>query len=439
MTSVPSVPIINIKPKASLNQLEFYWSPPQDSGTNNFTPNTIASLKFWLDANDDTTITRKPSSQYISQITEKVSQTVFTTVETGDFLMAQPASIGSNQSLWFNNQFADNVFLQGTFNMPNTGSAMMLFTAKTQALQTWRGLFGTNVSNGLTFEYINGLSNKMAPGLTNVGNGNPEITVTPGTTYLIYFSWDSDNYTSVGLFGQSPIGGNLPYEPIAPTSVLRIGTDTGTNVHMNLGELLFFDTNLNSSDRQRMEGYLAWKWGLTSQLPLDHPYKTNDPRTGAAPIQGYTLTCPELSFSETYGANISYALVTENVQNVTDYYFSLSAYNLNGSGPNANFLVTQAGIMPTNPTNMFVFPINSTTFNITWNFSKDDPLEADTKWFVISAVSSNNTILRSARGHERRHVLQITTPGAYKVIVYAVNDVGYSYAVNQNSSNITVN
>ena len=29
--------------------------------------------------------------------------------------------------------------------------------------------------------------------------------------------------------------------------------------------------------RQRIEGYLAHKWGLTANLPADHPYKTNAP------------------------------------------------------------------------------------------------------------------------------------------------------------------
>ena len=29
--------------------------------------------------------------------------------------------------------------------------------------------------------------------------------------------------------------------------------------------------------RQKIEGYLAHKWGLTANLPVDHPYKTNPP------------------------------------------------------------------------------------------------------------------------------------------------------------------
>jgi hypothetical protein len=33
----------------------------------------------------------------------------------------------------------------------------------------------------------------------------------------------------------------------------------------------------NISNFEKAEGYLAWKWGLTSLLPSSHPYKTVKP------------------------------------------------------------------------------------------------------------------------------------------------------------------
>jgi hypothetical protein len=38
------------------------------------------------------------------------------------------------------------------------------------------------------------------------------------------------------------------------------------------------------ADRQRHEGYLAHKWGLTANLPNDHPYKNNAPKYGLGGI-----------------------------------------------------------------------------------------------------------------------------------------------------------
>jgi hypothetical protein len=34
---------------------------------------------------------------------------------------------------------------------------------------------------------------------------------------------------------------------------------------------------MDISEQQKIEGFLANKWGLTADLPLDHPYKNNAP------------------------------------------------------------------------------------------------------------------------------------------------------------------
>ena len=40
-----------------------------------------------------------------------------------------------------------------------------------------------------------------------------------------------------------------------------------------IGEILVFDGIMPISQRQQIEGYLAWKWGLASKLPFYHPFK----------------------------------------------------------------------------------------------------------------------------------------------------------------------
>ena len=37
-----------------------------------------------------------------------------------------------------------------------------------------------------------------------------------------------------------------------------------------------YDTTLNTRQQQDIEGYLAWKWGLQSNLPAYHPYKNQN-------------------------------------------------------------------------------------------------------------------------------------------------------------------
>ena len=41
--------------------------------------------------------------------------------------------------------------------------------------------------------------------------------------------------------------------------------------------ILVSATLLAALERQKLEGYLAHKWGLTASLPNDHPYKVNVP------------------------------------------------------------------------------------------------------------------------------------------------------------------
>lgn len=44
-----------------------------------------------------------------------------------------------------------------------------------------------------------------------------------------------------------------------------------------MSELVFVSGTLPTLDRQKLEGYLAWKWGLQANLPVGHPYKNSPP------------------------------------------------------------------------------------------------------------------------------------------------------------------
>ena len=79
---------------------------------------------------------------------------------------------------------------------------------------------------------------------------------------------DSTNYTNttnVMLIGGYPDGnGTLPL--------------AGFYLSGNLAEILAYKgSDMTTANRQRIEGYLAWKWGIQTYLPTGHPY------LGAAP------------------------------------------------------------------------------------------------------------------------------------------------------------
>ena len=45
----------------------------------------------------------------------------------------------------------------------------------------------------------------------------------------------------------------------------------------NVSEIVMYNTVLDTTQRQKIEGYLAWKWGLQANLPSGHPYKSAAP------------------------------------------------------------------------------------------------------------------------------------------------------------------
>ena len=82
-------------------------------------------------------------------------------------------------------------------------------------------------------------------------SGNQTATVNGGTfAGPVSQSYSSGTTTVIGAYGVS----NFAY------------------YNGYLYEILFYNSILTTSQRQQVEGYLAWKWGLRSSLPGGHPY-----------------------------------------------------------------------------------------------------------------------------------------------------------------------
>lgn len=51
----------------------------------------------------------------------------------------------------------------------------------------------------------------------------------------------------------------------------------------DIAELIVVDSYVTTAVAESLEGYIAWKWGVQSLLPSDHPYKNAAPTTGTSP------------------------------------------------------------------------------------------------------------------------------------------------------------
>ena len=88
--------------------------------------------------------------------------------------------------------------------------------------------------------------------------------------------------------GNTPTGNNM--------DVQQIGRQQYANADGLIGEIVVTNGTLSTDDRQKMEGYLAHKWGTVDSLPGDHPYKASPPLGGG--VAGPTDDDNALSASE---------------------------------------------------------------------------------------------------------------------------------------------
>jgi hypothetical protein len=119
-------------------------------------------------------------------------------------------------------------------------------------------------NSSLVSSVDNGTDDVVADSPTNLTYATPFIGRAKynGSTLLTAFN---------GSFGSSSsITGTINIDEIFLSY-------TANQMNGQFGETVI----IPSSDEdlgQKIESYLAWKWGLVSDLPSDHPYKTSTPK-----------------------------------------------------------------------------------------------------------------------------------------------------------------
>ena len=106
-----------------------------------------------------------------------------------------------------------------------------------------------------------------------VGNPTPSLA----STYRIVGVHSAASDYGVYIDGTSfySTGTNT----VAPDSTPKLGTEDSLTGYMSgwIAEVIITNAKQSGSDREKFEGYLAHKWGLTANLDSGHPYKTTPP------------------------------------------------------------------------------------------------------------------------------------------------------------------
>ena len=266
-----------------------------------FDPRSLSNCALWLDAADTTSLVMTGSS--VSQWRDKSgagnhmnqysaatapSTSNLNGINTVYFYTSDPTSVSGTPP------FTNVQVLQGTNFQTTVNSTLFLVVyplyvatstkfivnLKSRAANQWNNLYDINLGTG--------------DGTSAGGFGS---FIRTDTSYLgvnsSFYTINSTNLTSAEI-----VGTNVAYYKNAslyrsgtvslsmPASdnyqVFTLGAYLNTDVYdtaskmgcrAHFCECIVYNGSLTTSQRQQVEGYLAWKWGLTTNLPRTHPFK----------------------------------------------------------------------------------------------------------------------------------------------------------------------
>ena len=236
-----------------------------------FSPSTFGSLQLWLDGNDPTTITQ--SSARVSSWADKSGRANNATMATAS---NQPSYSSITKSVSFT---AQNNYLitPYTANISQESAFMVLFERSKNA--AGNVYFGATIGGR---EFVNNSNVGIyisKSGSAPVGTAGPLLS-TQSTTLMNYsYTTVSTNLFFNGSNTNSIASG---FSSWTAGTVTQIGaslqplyTQNAFSGHFH--EIILYSTVLGSLQRQTIEGYLAWKWGLSTLLPSWHPFYTRRP------------------------------------------------------------------------------------------------------------------------------------------------------------------
>lgn len=232
-----------------------------------WTPSEI-STAAWYDAYDLSTIVQ--SGGFVSQWSDKSGNARHATQPTGTY---QPKTGGSINGLNAIKGSGPN----GNPHMSVSGSGTIktcFGVAKVGSTRTAEiAILGSRTKVGSDNEFFvrkqstqisfDGTSSTKGKFRVNGGTESGSVedasdaTVGSGNPFLIQGTFDST--TTLGaILGRTDLG-------VGPSTVEVVG------------EIIWLSGTASTADRQKLEGYLAWKWGLQGNLPAGHPYKSTPP------------------------------------------------------------------------------------------------------------------------------------------------------------------
>ena len=235
-----------------------------------FDPRSIPGCVLWLDAADASTVTT--SGTTVTAIRDKsITGTVLTspagfTYPNNTFNGTYPSFYNTNATggrLGYNSSFSlgsqNTVFIVGQLTSPSAGNQFFDFIDGYTSTNRFFLLSAPNFLNNYVYANNGGVSGQVSGAVTVAQMTSP-------------FCWSvvSDTSTSSTLTSQYVNGTQLVQSTstiaaISSYTGIIIGqrfTQANESVVGHICEFMIFNNTLSTAQRQQVEGYLAWKWGI---------------------------------------------------------------------------------------------------------------------------------------------------------------------------------
>jgi hypothetical protein len=370
-----------------------------------FNPTSISNCTIWLDATDASFVTVAGSG--VTSFRDKTSNAYNFTASSNTPAIARDQTFNGNYyALNAPPVIGTNIYNSGRPSLSASipGSNLQGSTGITHfVVGSWTAGFvmmGTNNPNRLA--YMEAESNRFLYNYNNT-NTNANAIVSPSNPFVVAATYAVSNTTLLfhqngrQIFSNASVAAQSPSGSSSLELFAVSGGQYGTR--SSLAEILIYNRPLATGEREQVEGYLAWKWGLQGSLSNTHPFFS------APPTSSLNRTLGNITTDAFYNLQLA-APNKVKINAPLDYKENVLTNNVNSVSP----LVS---------TNATTYLLRTATFSnvILPTLGTAD---AGTFWNFVNATSSNMAVTMT-------NTTDITSPATFLA--------GGTYTVRWNGSN----
>jgi hypothetical protein len=242
---------------------------------NVFIPPSIPGIQLWLDANDRSTLTL--SGNTVTSWGDKSGFSRNAVPSTGGSPTYNSTGFNNLPSIQLNLTSLQSAIPSGTFTAGSSIFVIFKYTG-TSPTATYSTL--VNRSLGAAGQDFMKYDSNNFVGASNQNSFQGYKLGSDFNANLIDFIYNSTSFNEYlnGTSASSSVTANTLTD-IATQFYIGTRTDLDNGIAMIgvISEIVVYNASITTAQRQKVEGYLSWKWGIQTSLPVSHPYYKSKP------------------------------------------------------------------------------------------------------------------------------------------------------------------